>query len=52
MTEDFTPEQAAKLAAIEAAEPAPESYVRQHGDEADCWCSPRQVGTLGVWTHQ
>lgn len=52
MTEDFTPEQAAKLAEFEAAPAAPESYVRQHVSEATCWCGPIQVGTLGVWTHQ
>lgn len=49
---DLWPDEAATVARFEAAEPAPESYVRQHVSEETCWCGPVQVGTLGVWTHQ
>lgn len=48
---DLSGTEAATVARFEAAEPAPESYVRQHQMEADCWCKPRSVGTLGVLTH-
>jgi hypothetical protein len=50
--QDFTPDECATYSRIMCAEPAPESYVRQHVSEETCWCGPIQVGTLGVWTHQ
>jgi len=49
---EFSPTEAAMVARFDAAEPVPESYVRQHRSEHDCWCGPIQVGTLGVWTHR
>jgi hypothetical protein len=43
--------EAAIVARFENGPAAPESYVRQHRSEADCWCGPIAVGTLGVMTH-
>ena len=50
---EHTPDELATLARFEAAEPAPESYVRQHrSNPGDCWCDPRPIpGVWGGWQH-